>query len=150
FDLPKAKAGEALSAAVEALSDLAGDIEIEEASMGRELAEDDDSDDDEDGLADPRDEMTDDEITELDVSLQPVRLVLVKLRKLAFTIKNSMTMVLPEWMSILDQHAEASKVAKTKPLSRCMMPRDVSTRWNSTFDMVKFALAYREPLNDLT
>ncbi|KAF8811403.1 hypothetical protein BYT27DRAFT_7089557, partial [Phlegmacium glaucopus] len=145
FDLPKAKAGEALSAAVEALSDLAGDIEIEEASMGRELAEDDDSDDDEDGLADPRDEMTDDEITELDESLQPVRLVLVKvnsLRKLAFTIKNSMTMVLPEWMSILDQHAEASKVAKTKPLSRRMMPRDVSTRWNSTFDMVKFALAY--------
>ena len=31
-----------------------------------------------------------------------------------------------------------------------MMPRDVSTRWNSTFDMVQFAVAYREPLNDLT
>ena len=31
-----------------------------------------------------------------------------------------------------------------------MMPRDVSTRWNSTFDMIQFAVAYREPLNDLT
>ena len=78
FDLPKAKAGEALSAAMEALSGLAGDIETEEADMGRDLAEDDDEDDDEDGLADPQDMMTDDEIAELDESLQPVRLVLVK------------------------------------------------------------------------
>ena len=31
-----------------------------------------------------------------------------------------------------------------------MMPRDVSTRWNSTFDMVQFAIEYHEPLNDLT
>jgi hypothetical protein len=43
-------------------------------------AKDDDSDDDEDGLADSWDMMTDDEIAELDKSLQPlaVRLVLVK------------------------------------------------------------------------
>jgi len=78
FDLPKAKAGEALSDAVEALTLLAGDIETEEVSMGGELAEDNESDDDEEGLVDPRDEMTDDEIAELDKSLQPVRLVLVK------------------------------------------------------------------------
>ena len=31
-----------------------------------------------------------------------------------------------------------------------MMPHDVSTQWNCTFDMLKFALAYREALNDLT
>ena len=78
FDLPKAKAGEALSAAMEALSVLAGDIETEEVDMDGDLAEDDDSDDDEDGIADPRDVMTDSEIAELDESLQPVRLVLVK------------------------------------------------------------------------
>ena len=30
------------------------------------------------------------------------------------------------------------------------MPRDVATRWNSTFDMLQFALRYRTPLDDLT
>ena len=78
FDLPKAKASEALSAAMEALSVLAGDIETEEVDMDGDLAEDDDSDDDEDGIADPCDMMTESEIAELDESLQPVRLVLVK------------------------------------------------------------------------
>jgi hypothetical protein len=31
-----------------------------------------------------------------------------------------------------------------------MMPRDVSTRWNSTYDMVEFALEYRAALNTMT
>jgi hypothetical protein len=31
-----------------------------------------------------------------------------------------------------------------------MMPRDVSTHWNSTFDIVQFGIEYCEPLNDLT
>lgn len=26
------------------------------------------------------------------------------------------------------------------------MPRDVATRWNSTFDMLAFAVEYKEPL----
>jgi hypothetical protein len=30
------------------------------------------------------------------------------------------------------------------------MPRDVSTRWNSTYDMLKFALDYRVALNTIT
>ena len=63
---------------MEALSVLAGDIESEEVDMDGDLAEDNDSDDDEDGMADPRDVMTDYEIAELNESLQPVRLVLVK------------------------------------------------------------------------
>jgi hypothetical protein len=78
FDLPKAKAGEALTAAAQALSTLAGDIETEETEMGGDMAQDGDDDDDEDGLADVRDGMSDEEIAELDESLQPVRLVLVK------------------------------------------------------------------------
>ena len=61
-----------------------------------------------------------------------------------------MTIVLPEWTSILQQHAELSREANEKPLSICMMPRDISTWWNSMFDMIKFAVAYCEPLNDLT
>jgi hypothetical protein len=30
------------------------------------------------------------------------------------------------------------------------MPRDVSTRWNSTYDMLKFALDYRIALDAIT
>lgn len=30
------------------------------------------------------------------------------------------------------------------------MPRDVSTRWNSTFDMLQFAVKYREALDRMT
>ena len=30
------------------------------------------------------------------------------------------------------------------------MPRDVSTRWNSTFDMLNFALDYRVAINGIT
>ena len=31
-----------------------------------------------------------------------------------------------------------------------MMPRDVSTRWNSTYDMLEFACEYRAALNTMT
>jgi hypothetical protein len=31
-----------------------------------------------------------------------------------------------------------------------MMPRDVSTRWNSTYDMLKFALEYRTALDTIS
>jgi len=31
-----------------------------------------------------------------------------------------------------------------------MMPRDVSTRWNSTYDMLDFALDYRVPIDEIT
>jgi hypothetical protein len=31
-----------------------------------------------------------------------------------------------------------------------MMPRDVSTCWNSTYDMLQFALDYRVPIDKIT
>ncbi len=31
-----------------------------------------------------------------------------------------------------------------------MMPRDVQTRWNSTYDMLVFAIAYRTAIDKLT
>ncbi|KAF8805669.1 hypothetical protein BYT27DRAFT_7104063, partial [Phlegmacium glaucopus] len=51
---------------------------------------------------------------------------------LANTIKNSSTIILPQWLAKLEDLG----------LKVCMMPRDVSTRWNSTFDMLDFALDY--------
>jgi hypothetical protein len=31
-----------------------------------------------------------------------------------------------------------------------MMPRDISTRWNSTFDMLEFAIKYRPAIDAIT
>jgi hypothetical protein len=77
FDVPKAEGGEALDEASQALADLAGDIETEEAEMddGRD---DDDDDDGGEGWFDPRQGMLQEARDEVDRSVQPVRLVLVK------------------------------------------------------------------------
>ncbi|KAF8808310.1 hypothetical protein BYT27DRAFT_7097125, partial [Phlegmacium glaucopus] len=63
-----------------------------------------------------------------------------QLRALANTIKNSSTIILPQWLAKLEELG----------LKVRMMPRDVSTRWNSTFDMLNFALDYRVPINAIT
>lgn len=31
-----------------------------------------------------------------------------------------------------------------------MMPRDVTTRWNSTFDMINFAVEHREAIDSIS
>lgn len=31
-----------------------------------------------------------------------------------------------------------------------LIPRDVVTRWNSTYDMMQFALKYRRPIDSIT
>jgi len=65
-------------------------------------------------------------------------------------VKNLTTIILPQWFLILKQHAEVSIAAKQKPLSLRMMPWDVATQWNSTFDMLEFTLLYRKLLDELT
>jgi len=77
FDVPKAKAGEALDAASQALADLAGDIEMEEAAMDQG-GDDEDTDDREEGWVDPLYGMSQEEQEKLDVSVRPMRLMLVK------------------------------------------------------------------------
>jgi len=61
-----------------------------------------------------------------------------QLRKIAFSIINSTTILLPMWFQTL----EKMKLKERK------MPRDVSTRWNSTFDMLDFALEYRTAIDE--
>jgi hypothetical protein len=86
FDLPKSKTsndedgGDAtLATATAELLKLAGDIDLEEqmaGSMGD--VEDETDDDDDEGWVDEHEDMTDDELTELVTSVQPVRVLLTK------------------------------------------------------------------------
>ena len=46
--------------------------------------------------------------------------------------------------------AAAWKSKNGKPLSKRMMPRDVATRWNYTYEMLSFAYTYRGAYNELT
>jgi hypothetical protein len=55
-------------------------------------------------------------------------------------IKNSSTIILPRWYEVLASLSLAPR----------MMPRDVATRWNSTYDMLEFADKYRAALNVMT
>jgi hypothetical protein len=57
-----------------------------------------------------------------------------------FNLKNSSTILLPAWYKTLSAHG----------LPPRMMPRDVPTRWNSTFDMLDFAIWYCVAINVMT
>jgi hypothetical protein len=63
-----------------------------------------------------------------------------QLCKLAYAIKNSSTLTLPEWFHILDKLS----------LNACMMPHDVQTRWNATYDMLNFTYKYKDAINQIT
>ena len=59
-----------------------------------------------------------------------------QLRKLAFKIVNSTTKLAPVWRDI----------CKELSLEERMIPRDVRTRWNSTYDMIKMAIEYSKAI----
>ena len=75
FDMPKSTRENVLDGALQALRDLAGNFEMEEAIMDERDKDNDDKDDNE---GDPRAWLSVEEQDELDVSVHPVRLVLVK------------------------------------------------------------------------
>jgi len=66
--------------------------------------------------------------------------IVSQLRKTAYAIKDSTTIILPQWFTILEEIG----------LGLRMMPQDVTTHWNSTFDMLTFALEYQEALELIT
>ncbi|KIY60870.1 hypothetical protein CYLTODRAFT_314020, partial [Cylindrobasidium torrendii FP15055 ss-10] len=59
---------------------------------------------------------------------------------LAFKIINSTTLLLPSWRTTLYHLA----------LPLLLIPRDVRTCWNSTYDMLEFALAHRSAIDTFT
>lgn len=77
-------------------------------------------------------------------------MTLLKLRKAAYAIKNSSTLILPEWFAVLERMAQDAVEQDKMPLARRMMPRDVAIRWNSTYEMLSFAYTYRQAYNELT
>ncbi|TFY78228.1 hypothetical protein EWM64_g5785 [Hericium alpestre] len=98
FDTKKGGAG-ADSGAEAELDVLAEDIDIEDMQMHLEnaavAAEGDEVIDEEEGWVDEVAELTADEKKELEKSILPVRLVLVKLRKVSYKIVHSTTKLLP-------------------------------------------------------
>lgn len=141
FDLPPKKKGDkTLNALDQELYTLAEGIEEEELQTRAELEDDEEDDNVDDIVHEWELDMDDEERKTLQADLRPIRLLLVKLRKLAYKIIHSTTIILPVWHQILKQ----------LKLSDRIMPRDVTNRWNSTFDMLDFAIDYRKAVDKLT
>ncbi|KAH9051519.1 hypothetical protein EDB87DRAFT_1571406, partial [Lactarius vividus] len=142
FDIPKAKEGEFVDMAMEELHELASDIKAEEVltQANNTHGADDDKDDDLEGWVDEQGELSAWDLRELEGNVQPVRMTLVKLHKVAYAIKNSPTLILLKWFLTLDELG----------LGCHMMPQDVLTRWNSTYDMLVFTVKYQDVLNTVT
>ena len=63
-----------------------------------------------------------------------------QLRKTAYALKNSLTVVMPRWCEL----------CKTCDIKEKNMPCDVHTHRNSTYDMIEFALVYWQVIDKLT
>ena len=116
-----------------------------------------DGEDDTDGLVDMMDEMDPTEQAAHEECICPVKSVLTKVRfyyvltyfihpihlqlhTLAFKIINSTMILLPAWHENLE-HLN---------LQCHNMPRDIQTHWNSTFNMLAFALEYHKAVESMT
>ncbi|KAH7919571.1 hypothetical protein BV22DRAFT_1022769, partial [Leucogyrophana mollusca] len=141
FDTPKQAADNALDNASQSLKDLVEDIEFEEhITIVENGGDDPETEDNVDGWVDEVAMLTEEWREELLESIRPIKLILVKLRKIAFKIVHSTTLLLPAWEALLEE----------LEMSVRLMPRDMATRWNSTFDMLDFALEYRGALDKIT
>jgi len=63
-----------------------------------------------------------------------------QLCRCSFAIVQSTTIALPAW----HHHCEAHKIKS------CVLSCDVVTHWNSTFDMLNFAVQYRAVIDAMT
>ncbi|KAJ3715831.1 hypothetical protein C8R42DRAFT_538150, partial [Lentinula raphanica] len=86
------------------------------------------------GFVEVLNEMTDKEREQWGRNVAPVKATLYKTCKIAFKIINSTTLLLPKW----NEHLSGLGLDVKK------LRRDVSTRWNSTHDMLESFLEMRE------
>ncbi|KAI0074145.1 hypothetical protein K474DRAFT_1601981, partial [Panus rudis PR-1116 ss-1] len=136
FDVKKDKAKEVLSAAEKALQDLATGFDLEDAQEADDDSEEDEDDDNLEGWVNELEELEEEERQTLQEQMVPVKLI----RKLSFAIINSSTKLLPSWERLL----------LSLKLEMKRLPRDVATRWNSTFKMLNCALKYRVAVDAFT
>ncbi|SJL07249.1 uncharacterized protein ARMOST_10592 [Armillaria ostoyae] len=110
------------------------DVHLEEAEAAAGHVEKDDVD----GLIDEVALLSAEDKEKWLAETRSVQMALI--RKLSYKIIHSSTILLPEWRKIIDELKLAQK----------MLPRDVSTRWNSTFDMLDAAIAYKSAIKEIT
>ena len=143
------------------LREFVGDINLEDQQTHETLLEEAvtgeiDTDDNIDGWVDEMVALSHAEREVLQNSLQPVRMLLVKvfivirilwdayrvhqIQKLAFKTINSTTLLLPAWARCLED----------LELELKLIPRDVTTRWNSTYNMLSFVLKHRKAIDNYT
>ena len=121
-----------------------------DSSNGDMPSDDEEGDDDDSLSAIDEDDVDDgfDEMAELSATdqetlineMQAVQATVSKLCNLSFAIIHSTTKALPAWKW-------CCRKLKKKAL---LIPRDVITHWNSTYDMLTFSLQYRESIDAIT
>ena len=113
------------------------------------------------GWVDEHKELSTSDLKELEDNVQPVQKTLVKVHckrvwstcfadvninvppqlcRVAYAMKNSPLLIHPKWFLTLDE----------LKLGHHMMPQDVLTQWNSTYNMLLFALKYQDALDIIT
>ncbi|KAG2114233.1 uncharacterized protein F5147DRAFT_570680 [Suillus discolor] len=96
--------------------------------------------DNDDGFVDEVELLDKKEWATLNKEIRPVKLALVKVRKLTYKIIHLTTIILHAWYAILKDLSEP----------QTLMPHDVATRWNSMFDMLNYALEHHEAIDTVT
>ncbi|KAF8270860.1 hypothetical protein EI94DRAFT_1569615 [Lactarius quietus] len=114
-------------------------IKEQSAWETEEVGDDEEDNQPLDSWVDLHEGLTEEEVAELDASIQPMQLMLSKLQKMVFALKNSTTILLPWWYTTLAAHN----------LPQHMMCNAQAMRWNSMFDMLEFALKCHQAINTM-
>jgi hypothetical protein len=73
-------------------------------------------------------------------AFSPLLITHIQVRQLSFAIIHLTTIALPAWRGTCTELG----------LKERLIPRDIVTRWNSTYDMMHFVLTYKKVINHVT